>query len=104
MDQTDPIENYKQIREELRLYNASLDDVPELICISKSELPDAEPLAELFHEETGHEVMLISSITGANIDQLTTRILELLRSLDDADEGPSIRPPAVALNPPLPET
>lgn len=104
MDQTDPIENYRQIRDELHLYNATLDDVPELICITKSELPDAEPLAELFQEETGHEVMLISAVTGSNIDVLTNAIFKLLRTLDDSDDGPAIRPPAVALYPPVAES
>ena len=102
MDQTDPIENYKQIREELRLYDASLQDRPELICVTKSELPDAETVAELLREETGLAVMLISAVTGSNLEQLTNAIFDQLRELDE-DDGPAIRPPAVATHPPVPE-
>ena len=80
MDQTDPIENYQNIRDELRLYDETLASRPELICVSKSELTDAEAVAELLRESTGREVMLISSATGNGLQQLTLRILDLLNS------------------------
>ncbi|HAW30529.1 MAG TPA: GTPase ObgE, partial [Planctomycetaceae bacterium] len=35
MDQTDPIQNYRQIREEMRLYDASLMERPEIIVVTK---------------------------------------------------------------------
>jgi len=83
MDQSDPIENYQQIREEMRLYDASLTDRPEIICVTKSELPDAEPAAELLAEELGQSVMQISAVTGQGLTELTRRILTAL------DETPS---------------
>ncbi len=78
MDQTDPIVNYRQIREEMRLYDASLMERPEIVCVSKCELPDAEAAAELLSEELDEPVMLISSATGKGLPELTRRLLEIL--------------------------
>ncbi|MFK7819539.1 MAG: GTPase ObgE [Planctomycetaceae bacterium] len=84
MDQTDPIENYQNIRDELRLYDANLAERPELICVSKSELPDAEAVAELLHETTGREVMLISAATGSGLKELNLRIVNMLNEEAEA--------------------
>ncbi len=83
MDQTDPIQNYRQIREEMRLYDPSLMERPEIIVITKSELPDAAPVAELLEEELGRPVMQISSATGENLDRLVRMIIDDLQKLDD---------------------
>ncbi len=82
MDQTDPVENYHQIREEMRLYDPSLIKRPEIVCISKCELPDAAPAAELLSESIGRPVLLLSSATGKGLPELTQQIFTLL-----ADEG-----------------
>ena len=47
LDGSDPIENYLKIREELKLYDESLSERPELVVITKCELPDAAAAAEL---------------------------------------------------------
>lgn len=78
MDQTDPIANYRQIREEMRLYDPSLMDRPEIVCVSKCELPDAVAAAELLSEELGTQVMLISAATGQGLQELTHRLLAVL--------------------------
>ncbi|WP_417388433.1 GTPase ObgE [Gimesia sp.] len=82
MDQTDPIQNYRQIREEMRLYDASLMERPEIIVVTKSELPDAETVAELLGEELGRPVMQISSATGSNLEKLVRMIIDELQELE----------------------
>ncbi|QDT35679.1 GTPase ObgE [Stratiformator vulcanicus] len=86
-DQTDPIDNYKQIREELRLYEASLAERPEIICVSKCELPDAAPIAEMLSEELGKPVLQISAATGWGLEGLQKRIFEELAVLGENEEG-----------------
>ncbi len=83
MDQTDPIENYLQIREEMRLYEMSLDSRPEIIAVTKCELPDAQPIAELLEETTGKPVLLISAVTGKGLEKLTSQILAKLDELEE---------------------
>lgn len=86
MDLTDPIENYHQIREEIRLYDPKLADRPEIVVVTKSELPDAAACAELLREEISSEVLQISAVTGDGLTELVRRIIEQLGELDGKDE------------------
>ncbi|QDT52819.1 GTPase Obg [Caulifigura coniformis] len=93
MDQTDPLQNYKQIREELRLYDEQLAQRPELLFVSKSELPDAQALADLLREETGKPVALLSAATGQGLTELIRQLTAILKESqreEDAAESPSV--------------
>ncbi|MCA8999721.1 MAG: GTPase ObgE [Planctomycetaceae bacterium] len=85
MDQTDPIENYRQIREELRLYDPELTARPEILVVTKAELPDASACAELLHEATGKPVMRVSAVTGEKIPELLRLIVQNLQVLNDGE-------------------
>jgi GTPase len=82
MDQSDSIDNYRQIREEMRLYDPALLERPEIICVTKAELPDAAPAAELLSEDLQRPVMLISAVTGKGLAGLTRAILAALKDSD----------------------
>lgn len=82
MDQTDPLENYRQIREELKLYDPKLSELPEILVVSKCELPDADAIAEFLEETHGQPVLKISSATGEGLQTLIARILNELQKLD----------------------
>lgn len=86
MDQTDPLTNYHQIREELRLYDPELVNRPEILVVTKCELPDAEPIAELLEEDLGRPVLRISSATGKGLIELTRLIVDRLRELKEEKE------------------
>lgn len=82
MDQTDPILNYRTIREELKLHDASLLERPEIVVISKSELPGSEELAAQLQTELARPVMCISAATGRGLPELIaviSRELALLK-------------------------
>ncbi len=83
MDGSDPIDNYRSIRNELTLYDPQLAERPEIVCISKGELPDAQAAAELLSEHLGQPVMTISAVTGQGLKQLVGRILEELAGLEE---------------------
>ena len=82
MDGSDPVENYARIHNELKLYDATLIERPELIIVTKCELPDASAAAELLAEETGKPVLQISAVTGKGLPQLTGRIVQMLAEDD----------------------
>lgn len=82
MDQSDPIENYRQIREEMRLYDETLIARPELVCVTKCELPDAVAAAELLSEDLGQPILQISSATGKGLVELTRKIIDLLDTIE----------------------
>lgn len=85
-DQSDPIDNYRAIREELRLYDPALANRPELVVVTKGELPDAPAVAELLSEAIGRPVLVISAVTGRGLPQLIQATVRLLDELDGANE------------------
>ena len=79
-DQTNPVDNYMNIREELRLYDEELASRPEIICVTKCELEDSEAAAELLEERIGRPVLRISSVAGKGLPQL---LQQTIRKLDE---------------------
>lgn len=78
MDQSDPVENYRAIRGELDQYSADLAQRPEIVAVSKAELPGADEVAEALQAATGRPVLRFSSVTGEGLDRLlweTRRVL-----------------------------
>jgi GTP-binding protein len=80
MDGTDPIENYHAIRKELELYDLRLRDRPEIVVVSKSELPHAAEMRERLSTDLGRDVLAISAVTGAGLDKLLRQVAQTLDS------------------------
>lgn len=78
-DGSDPLDNYRAIRQELELHDTTLAQRPEILCVTKCELPDAEAVCELMQEELGLTPLQISAVTGTNLNKL---IAEIVRHLD----------------------
>lgn len=82
-DGTDPIENYRSIRSELLQYDAPLAERPEVIAVTKSELPGASELRDAMREQCGGQnVHLISAVTGQGLREVLGEVVQLL---DEAD-------------------
>mgnify|MGYP003340820057 CR=1 FL=1 len=86
-DMSDPLDNYAQIREELRLYDASLAERPEILVVTKAELPDASTCAEFLRETTGCDVLLVSAVTGRGLPELNRLIIRKLGELKAAESA-----------------
>jgi GTP-binding protein len=79
MDQTDPIGNYKTIRNELAHYSQELAERPEIVVVTKAELPDAADIHAALSKELGRDdIHLVSAVTGSGLRQLVLRIADLL--------------------------
>ena len=79
MDQTDPIGNYKTIRNELAHYSQELAQRPEIVVVTKAELPDAADVHAALSKELGRDdIHLVSAVTGSGLRQLVLRIADLL--------------------------
>jgi GTP-binding protein len=80
----DPDSNYRAVRSELAGYGAGLDELPEIISLSKIDLiPDqeAERLVSEWRDRHGSEavaVLGISAATGAGLDELVRAIFAAL--------------------------
>ena len=78
VDESDPVENYFLIRRELAEYKQQLGERPEILVVSKAELPPAQEIQERLTEATGKNVLLISAITGEGLPTLTQTIVSHL--------------------------
>jgi GTPase len=80
----DPKANYRTVREELAGYGAGLDQLPELIALSKIDLvpgEQAERITAEWEERSGPApagVLGISSATGAGLEELVRSIFAAL--------------------------
>jgi GTP-binding protein len=78
MDGSDPVANYEAIRRELLQYGHGLAERPEIVAVSKAELPGAEEVRQRLADATGHEVLAFSSVTGQGLDRLLQAAYRLL--------------------------
>ncbi len=80
----DPRANYRTVREELAGYGAGLDQLPELIALSKIDLvppEEAEGMVAEWREQFDSarvEVLGVSSATGAGLEELVRAIFAAL--------------------------
>ena len=78
-DGTDPISNFKAIRQELATYDQSLADRDEIVVVTKCEMEGAQDVrAELSEmvKDSGREVFLISAMTGEGLGVLQNEIMD----------------------------
>ena len=75
VDGSDPLVNYWTIREELVRYDASLGTSPEIVVVSKCELPGASEVRETLARELGRDVLAASAATGAGLDRLVGAVV-----------------------------
>ncbi len=96
----DPEVNYETVRAELTAHGAGLEQLPELVALTKRDLLEAElveaAVAE-WAERLGERVLgviAVSSATGEGLDELRRRILA---------ELPELQPPATPAGEPVAE-
>jgi GTP-binding protein len=80
-DGSDPVANYRAIRQELALYNPSLPDKPEVVVVSKAELTGSAEVRERLERELGREVLAVSAVTGEGLAKLVGAIAERLAAV-----------------------
>lgn len=81
MNQSDPVENYQTIRNELKAYSEELAARPEIVVVTKSELPEAAEVSERLAELIGHPPHFISAVTGEGLQSMLESVWrELMES------------------------
>lgn len=81
MDGSDPVSNYQTIRGELSQYSATLAERPEIVAVSKAELPAATEVAEELERSIGKPVLRFSAVTGEGLDRLLREAIAQLQLL-----------------------
>lgn len=77
-DGTGPLPNYRAIREELEKHDRELGGRPEIVAVTKADLPGAEDVQRELAEALGREVLLISAVTGQGLNTLVGAIARAL--------------------------
>ncbi|HEV2968700.1 MAG TPA: GTPase ObgE [Pirellulales bacterium] len=78
-DGSDLVANYQVIRHELVQHAEELGTRPEIVVLTKCELPGAEAAHRRLNEALGRDVLAISAVTGEGLDKL---LWEITRELD----------------------
>jgi GTPase len=78
-DGTEPLANYRAIRSELEMYNAELARRPEIVAVTKADLPSGCDVQKRLAEAIGGDVLLISAVTGQGLNDLVGRIARALQ-------------------------
>lgn len=88
----DPYEDWVKINDELKLYNADLENRPQIVAANKMDMPESEENLESFWERVAKdrpdlEIIPISSLTRQGVQELMYRAAALL---DEIPEAPAI--------------
>ncbi len=73
-DGRDPVEDYRQLREELRLYQADLIRRPSLIIANKMDEPAAEENLKIFKRKTRTKPLPVSALSDEGLPELRTAL------------------------------
>lgn len=79
-DGTQPLQNYYTIRHELEAFDPQLAHRPEILVLTKADLPGAAEVRQQLADALGREVLLVSAATGQGLNHLITTILQTLDS------------------------
>jgi GTP-binding protein len=90
-DGSDPVRNYHAIRKELQDYAIPLGEKPEVVCISKAELTGSEEIQQKLAVDLGHDVMLISAVTGQGLVKLVGKVSQMIAEMKKGEAEVEVR-------------
>lgn len=78
-DDSDPVENYRRIRNELTLHSQALSRIPEVIVLNKIDLDPEHVITDDILERLDCDAMIISAVTGQGLDELNTKLWKMVK-------------------------
>jgi GTP-binding protein len=79
IDMENPLTGYNTVNKELATYNRKLTEKPQIVALNKIDLPDVLEAAKKFQTAVKEkQVILISALTGKGIENLNSKIIQLL--------------------------
>jgi GTPase len=87
-DGRDPYEDFIKINEEVKLYNAKLEQRPQIAVANKMDMPDSEENLKAFREQlaASHpdmQIYAISALTREGVQELLYKIADLLETIPE---------------------
>ena len=93
-DETDPVEAWRTVQNEIESYGQGLADKPQVVALTKVDAMDDAARDEAVRrlaEATGGEVLPLSSVSGAGVEAVVARLREHLAPSPEAEEAPDPR-------------
>ncbi|HOW73340.1 MAG TPA: GTPase ObgE [Phycisphaerae bacterium] len=82
-----PVEAYHVIRNELQKYSQDLARKPELIVANKIDLADNLSAVQELQDALGRDVIAISGVTGAGIEQLGDALWRMIQEIRQTEQA-----------------
>ena len=85
----DPIEDFRKINNELKLYSEKLASKPQVIACNKMDIPDSEKnfdRVRLFLSGEGYDIFPVSGATKMGIKPMLNRVYNILETMEDEEE------------------
>ncbi|MBI5724890.1 MAG: GTPase ObgE [Planctomycetes bacterium] len=79
----DPVEDYRAIRKEIKLYSPALARKAHIVAANKMDLTGADEAIERFRKAVKVRVVPISAVTGKGLDKLTDAIWRMLNPAEE---------------------
>ncbi len=80
-DGSNPVDNYKTIRSELKLHSGALTRKPELVVLTKADLdPDKAIVSVIKKALKTKKIVTISAVSGEGLTELNEKLWEILQS------------------------
>ncbi len=81
----DPLRDYEIVREEMKLYDPSFEDRPEVIVLNKIDLISVEKLEEMMEKFKGKKVHAVSALTRVGLEELKKKLYEELQNAPEIE-------------------
>jgi len=84
----DPLSDFSQINSEMALFDAKINEKPQIVVYNKMDLPFVQerwPKVEEKLTNLGYEVLPISTVTHENVKALLWRTMELLKTAPEPE-------------------
>lgn len=101
----DPLEDWAMINQELALYDARLEDKPQLLVLNKIDLPDAAAWESLIREQIDEEetpLHAISAVTGEGVQEMLYKVRRMAQEEAQKADEEATQEPAQAEEEDLP--
>ncbi|MBI4951123.1 MAG: GTPase ObgE [Myxococcales bacterium] len=86
----EPVADYRALRKELAAFDPALAERPELVALSKADLPEVREaypeLKERFRAELGLELWLLSSADRTGVREIVNELVRLVAGRAEPDE------------------
>jgi GTP-binding protein len=86
-DGSDPFHNYQVVRSELEQHSDQVGHRPEIVVVTKVELPGAREVRDRLAASLARDVIAVSAVTGQGLDVL---LRSIIRMLDEAKTAQAV--------------